>query len=320
MLFGNYDLEKIVRQDHPLRRVAELIKFNHLATRFCKKLKPLGRRGYGLDVGIKCLFLKCNYDLSDRELEERLKDDNGFRLFCGFGLEDKTPDHTYFGRIVELLGPDDIGKIARLIVKESKDKGIVRNMFTFIDATAVKAKEATWAERDKALAAGEKTLNNANVSEYCADKDARWGNKGKKKFWFGFKDVVSSDMGSGLITDIARVPANMPDTEAFVKVCPENQMVITDKAGCVEPFQSALRERGCHSGAIMKNNMKGKNKEKDAWLTQVRSPFEGTFSKKDKRARYRGLVKGQAEAFLWMIVFNVKRLVRLESPPLFAGA
>jgi IS5 family transposase len=320
MLFYNYDLEKIVRQDHPLRKVAKEINFQHLASRFWKKLKPLGRRGYGLDVGIKCLFLKCSYDLSDRELEERLKDDTGFRLFCGFGLEDQTPDHTYFGRIMNLLGPEGVGKIARLIVEEAQDKGIVRCMFAFIDTTAVKTKETTWEERDKAKEEGVEKLNNTNIGDYSADKDARFGCKGKKKFWFGYKDAVSADMGSGLILNVARVPANMPDAEAFGKVCPENRMVITDKAGCVEPFPGVMKERGCHNGAIMKNNMIGKNKEKDAWLTSVRAPFEGLFSRKDKRARYRGLVKGQAEAFLWALVFNIKRLVRLEAPPLFAGA
>lgn len=320
MLFFNYDLEKIVRHDHPLRKVAAVVNFRHIANRFLKKLKVLGRRGYGLDVGIKCLFLQFYYDLSDREMADRLKDDNGFRWFCGFGLEDETPDHTYFGRIRTLLGAEVVGRIFRMIVDKAEEKVIVRKVFTFIDTTAVKAKEATWVERDKALAAGEEKLNNSNVGNYSADKDARFGSKRKNKFWFGYKDAVSADMGSGLITDVARVPANMPDAEAFAKVCPQNQMVITDKAGCVEPFQSVLKERDCHSGAIMKNNLKGKNKDKDAWLTKVRAPFEGIFSRKDKRARYRGTVKGQVEAFLQAIVFNVKRLVVLNAPPLFAGA
>ena len=70
----------------------------------------------------------------------------------------------------------------------------------------------------------------------------------------------------------------------------------------------------------MKNNMKGKNKDKDRWLTKVRAPFEGIFSKMEKRARYRGLAKVQMQAFLEGIVFNVKRLVVIGAPPLFTGA
>ena len=66
--------------------------------------------------------------------------------------------------------------------------------------------------------------------------------------------------------------------------------------------------------------MKGKNKDKDRWLTKVRAPFEGVFSKMDKRARYRGLAKVQMQAFMEAIVFNVKRLVQLNAPPLYIGA
>jgi len=40
-----------------------------------------------------------------------------------------------------------------------------------------------------------------------------------------------------------------------------------------------MREEKCHSGAVLKNNMKGKNKDKDRWLTSVRVPFEGVVSK-----------------------------------------
>jgi hypothetical protein len=119
MLFYNYDLEKILRANHPLRDAARVVDFRHLAVQFWKVLKTMGRRGYGLDIGIKCLFLQFWYDLSDRELEDRLRDDNGFRWFCGFGLEDVTPDHTYFTRIRTLLGAERIGEIFRMILERT---------------------------------------------------------------------------------------------------------------------------------------------------------------------------------------------------------
>ncbi|MDI6758227.1 MAG: hypothetical protein QMD94_00910 [Candidatus Omnitrophota bacterium] len=82
--------------------------------------------------------------------------------------------------------------------------------------------------------------------------------------------------------------------------------------------QETIITKGCHSGAILKNNMKGKNKNKDRWLTSIRSPFESVFSKWERRARYRGLLKVQLQIFLEAIVFNVKRLLVINSPPLFA--
>jgi IS5 family transposase len=320
MLFYNYDLNKIVRQDHPLRKVTQVVDFQKIAAGFSKLLKTLGRRGYGLDIGIKCLFLQFWYDLSDRELESRLRDDIGFRWFCGFGLEDETPDHTYFHRIRELLGAKRIGEIFRMIIEKAEEKKIVRKVFTFVGATAIKTKETTWAERDKALEDGAEKLNNENVGDYSADKDARFGCKGKDKFWYGYKAHASVDMGSGLIQSVAVTPANVPDQDGLKLICPDGGMVIGDKAYCLKPAQEALVTHGCHSGALLKNNMKNKNKDKDRWLTKLRSPFESIFSKWEHQARYRGIAKVQLQIFLEAIVFNVKRLIVINSPPLFAGA
>jgi len=249
-----------------------------------------------------------------------LKDDISFRLFCGFNIEEATPDHTYFGRVRKLLGAEKASKMFRMLVEKATEKEIMRNVFKFVDATAIKAKETTWEERDKAIKDGEEKLNNSNVENYSADKDARFGCKGKSKFWFGYKKHVSVDMGSGLIDKVAVTPANVPDQDGFALICPNEGMVFGDKAYCLSAAQTAMKARGCHSGAILKNNMKGKNKDKDRWLTSVRAPFEGIFSKDEIRTRYRGLVKMQMQAFMEAIAFNVKRLVVINAPPLFAGA
>lgn len=320
MLIYQYDLEKIVRQDHPLRKVNQVINFKHLANRFWKALKILGRRGYGLEIGIRSVFLQFYYDLSDRQMEERLKDDMAFRLFCGFNIEEATPDHSYFSRVRTLLGAEKASKMFRMLVEKATEKEIMRNVFKFVDATAIKAKETTWEQRDKAIKDGQEKLNNSNVGSYSADRDARFGCKGKSKFWYGYKKHVSVDMGSGLIEKVAVTPANVPDQDGFALICPNGGMVFGDKAYCLSAAQTEMKKRGCHSGAILKDNMKGKDKNKDRWLTGVRAPFEGVFSKDETRARYRGLVKMQMQAFMEAIAFNVKRLLVIKSPPLFAGA
>ena len=38
-------------------------------------------------------------DLSDRELERFLQENLAGKYFCGFSLEDDTPDHSYFGYV-----------------------------------------------------------------------------------------------------------------------------------------------------------------------------------------------------------------------------
>ncbi len=319
-MFMKYDLEKIVEQNHSLRRVASLVSFSSIAQGFKELLKEVGRKGYGVEVGIKALFLQFFYDLSDRQLEERLRHDMAFRWFCGFTIEEATPDHSYFSRMRTVLGTGRIAVIFKTINHRASTKGILRQVFSFVDSSAIKAKETTWKERDKAIEEGEKALSNKNVDKYSADKDARFGCKGKDKFWFGYKKHTSVDMGSGLIKDIAVTPANTTDQEGFKHVCPDGGMVFADKQYCCKKARNIMKANNCHSGAILKNNMLNKNYDKDRWLTKLRMPFEGVFSKK-RKIRYRGLAKVQLQVFLEASVFNVRRLLALNAPPLFtAGA
>ena len=122
-----------------------------------------------------------------------------------------------------------------------------------------------------------------------------------------------------MIESVVATPANISDQEAFRHVCPrDGEMVFADKAYCLAKAQNAMKKRGAHSAAILKQNMKAKNNDLDRWRSAMRSPHEGVFSKFEKRARYRGLAKIQMQVFL--DAWNVKRLVSINGPPLFHGA
>lgn len=317
-MFWNYDLNKIVKEGHPLRKVNEIVSFGVIAEGFGELFKEEGRKGFGVEIGIRSLFVQFYYDLSDRQMEERLRYDMGFRWFCAFKIDEETPDHSYFCRMRKVLGTERIARIFRQINEKAKNRGILRQVFSFVDSSAIKVKETTWEERDKAIKEGEEALNNKNVENYSADKDARFGCKGKDKFWFGYKKHANVDMGSGMIKDIAVTPANITDQEGLKHICPEEGMVVADKQYCCKKAQRIMKANKCHSAAILKNNMLGKNKDKDKWFTKLRAPFEGVFSRLKHRARYRGVTKVQLQVFLEAIVFNVKRLIVLDAPPLFA--
>lgn len=320
MTFFHYDLETIVEAEHPLRRISTLISFESLAYRFKELETTAGRSGYGLEVGLKCLFLQFYYDLSDREAEDRIRDSLAIRWFLGFKVGDKTPDHSFFGRVRETLGTKRVHQLLQVINRKAKEKGVMKSLFTFVDASAIRAKETTWKERDKAMAKGEEELNNDTIEKYSSDPDARFGCKGQDKFWYGYKRHASVEMGSGLIECVAVTPANVTDQDGLHYVCPKERIVFGDKAYCLKPARLTLKANGCASAAILKNNMRGKNKDLDRWRSRLRMPFENTFSKLSKKTRYRGLAKVQMQAVMEAIAFNVKRLLVIHSPPLFAGA
>ena len=323
MAFYDFDLTDQVAGKHELWEIEKAVGFSSLMYRFKDMETVVGRKGFGIEVGIKAIYLQFHYDLSDRELEKRLRFDLGFRWFCGFTAFGTTPDHSFFCRFRKLMGTKRIGSLFKAIVNRSKDEKIMRSTFRFADATAIITKQTTWEERDKALEVGEEALNNQNIKKYSADTEARFGCKGSSKFWFGYKGHVSVDMGSNMIERIAATPANISDQEGFARVCPKDgEMVFGDKAYCLSKAQSAMKQCGATSAAILKQNMKGKNKDLDRWRSGIRAPFEGVFAKFEKRARYRGLAKVQFQLFMDAIVWNAKRLIQisLNPPPIQAGA
>ena len=67
-------------------------------------------KGYGIYRIFLCLLLQFLEDLSDRELERFIAESNAARWFCQFGLVDKTPDHSVFGRVRGRIGTSKLSK------------------------------------------------------------------------------------------------------------------------------------------------------------------------------------------------------------------
>ena len=111
---------------------------------------------------------------------------------------------------------------------------------------------------------------------------------------------------------MAATPANIDDAKGLRHVCPDQGAVFADKGYCTAPAQKEIKRKGCHSAAIKKNNMMGKNRDKDRWITKMRAPYERVFSKRSKQARYRGQAKVQFQVACNAMCHNLKRLVALD--------
>ena len=311
-------LNQLVSQDHPYRRILNLIDLSRL----CEPIAGLdnagrGANGFGIVTLFQCLLLQFMEDLSDRELQRYLQENNAAKFFCGFGLTDTTPDYSLFTKVRHRIGTKRLSDLFATLRDQLQTKGWASEVFTFVDATHLISKAKLWQERDKAIAAGYEKLNNESLPKVAADKDARIGCKGKDKFWYGYKQHTSVDMQSGLIQRIAITAGNVSDASGLKYVCPRGGAVYADKGYCVGPAQREIARRGCHDGCIKRNNMKGKDRDKDRWISSVRGPFERVFSKRNPRVRYRGRVKNQFAAFMGAMCFNLKRLLVLEADPLW---
>lgn len=300
---------KLVNPDHPFRKLNQVINFPELTDPLRNLYSDLGKTGVDIAKGFKALLIQFWEDYSDRQMEKAVRENIAIRWFCGFALLEETPDHTYFCKLRKRLGTKNIADLFNGVNETLRGKGLFGDVFKFIDASSIITKTALWEERDKAIKEGEEKLNNANVKHYAADKDARWGAKSKTNFWFGYKRHHNIDMRHGLIDKLAVTPANVMDWEALPDICPKDAMVFTDKLYDCRKADSILKANHCHVGTIRKNNNKTKNKELDKWLSSVRMPYEGNFSKLRKRAKFRSLFKVTAQCFFEAICHNLKKAI-----------
>lgn len=311
-------LEKLVAKDHVFRKLNEVVNFAEIASPYYILYSGIGVQGIDILKGLKCLLVQFWEDYSDRQMERAVAENVAVKWFCGFELLEATPDHSYFGKLRKRLGVKNIADIFNKTNEILRSKGLFGDTFKFIDASAIVTKSALWEERDRAIKAGEEKLNNAVVSKYAADKDARWGAKSKHKIWFGYKRHCSVDMRFGLIDKLAVTPANVLDWQALGNICPDNQMVFMDKLYDVKKANLILIANGCAAGTIRKNNNKNKNRDLDRWRSKIRMPFEGIFSKMNHRARYRGRVKVLFQCFAEAITHNLKKAIKILPDPIGA--
>ena len=302
-------IEQLVPEKHTYRKLKKLLNFERIAKSVKIKSYDLGADGFGKSRLIMCLILQFMEDLSDREFERFIAENTAGKWFCGFVLLEKTPDFTTICKFRNSIGTKQMGNMFHEVKRQMQEKNCCSEVFTFVDSTALISKLNLWEERDKAITAGYERLNNEVLPEVSADTEAKIGAKSNKKFWYGFKKHVAVDMQSGMITRVAVTAANITDADGARHILPKSGAVTGDK-GYVGAIREMLR-RGLHPMVIKRNNMKDKHVDLDRWITKLRSPYEGTFSKQNKHVRYKGIVKNQGAEFMHAIAHNFRKLLVL---------
>src|SRR5512134_4114330 len=115
-----------------LERIDEMIDWAAL-------VKPVrsgawGRPSYPPLAMLKALFLQRWYALSDDGLEEALSDRLSFRRFCGFAVDDETPDGKTVCRFrLALVAADLPGRLFAELDRQLAAKGLLVKTGTLID-------------------------------------------------------------------------------------------------------------------------------------------------------------------------------------------
>ena len=104
-------LNQLVSENHRYRKFKAIWDFKEADRKLRLTVKDNPHEGYGITKLFRCLLLQFLEDLSDRELEIFLQENNAGKWFCGFGIREVTPDHTVFSRARQKIGTNLLSKL-----------------------------------------------------------------------------------------------------------------------------------------------------------------------------------------------------------------
>jgi IS5 family transposase len=294
-----------------LKALSEVIDWKPLEG-LARQVRPgsVGRKPYDALAMLKALYLASLYDLSDPALEEALIDRVSFRLFCGFSLQEETPDETTLCRFRNDCTAAGILIAAFEEVNRQLDaKDLIVRKGTLLDASIVAA-----ASRRPPLTAGSKPY-------LPREPGASFTRKGGKSH-FGYRLHVGVDAGSGLIRRLALTPAHVNESGVAERlICGDEQAVYADKGYENKERRAALKMRGIKD-RIMHRSHKNQialpcwQVRRNDLITPRRAPVGaifGTFKRMHGRARvrYRDFLHNVADFYRLATIYNLRRATNL---------
>ncbi len=306
--------EDLIPKDHLLRRIAGAVDFGFVRELVADCYCPgNGRPSWDPLVLFRVVFVQFLYDLSDRQVQEQVNLHLACKWFVGLQPEEAGPDHSTLCRFRARLGPQKFQAIFNQIVHQARAAGLVHDRLRILDATHLRAKV------DLFRLPPPPPGTPPSEAPGSPDPDARFGRKGPKKSFYGYKEHLATDADSQLITAAAVTPGNVPDSAVFEPlVDPWAREVTADKGYDTNANHQHLRRHGQRSSIVLKGNRTNRQVlgRADVDSQRERCGIERKFAEQKRRhglgqARYWGLARVTIQVLMTCIVVNCKRIVRL---------
>jgi transposase len=139
--FGSYLYDRIVPQDHLLRKINAVVDFSFIHDLVKDRYTPdFGRPAEDPEFMLRLCLLQYLYGDSDREVIANARVNLAYKCFLGLAVDEDVPDDTtisYFRAI--RLGEDKFKKVFANIVKQCIEQGLVTGKSQIIDSTHIEA-------------------------------------------------------------------------------------------------------------------------------------------------------------------------------------
>jgi transposase len=145
------NLDKRVRADHPLRRVAAEINFTFIRAEVAASYGQNGQVSIDPAILLKMMFLLFFDDVaSERELMKIIPERLDYLWFLGYGLDDEIPDHSVLSKARARWGKEAFEKFFVRTITQCVQAGLVDGHKLHVDSSLIDAS----ASRDSVLRSG----------------------------------------------------------------------------------------------------------------------------------------------------------------------
>lgn len=217
-------LDKRVRRDHRLRKVAEVIDFSFVRDEVAQFYGVNGNVSVDPVVLMKMLLLLFLDDIaSERELMTIIPERLDYLWFLGYGLDDEIPDHSVLSKARARWGREVFEKLFVRTVMQCVEAGLVDGAKIHMDASLVKAD----ASKDSVLKGGPELI--AALKEVYATQEQKLEEQELHPY-----EVVNNRMVSTTDSDAAVVRQGGMSAGLFYK----NHRVVDDAHGVITAVET----------------------------------------------------------------------------------
>jgi IS5 family transposase len=304
-------------QETVLDRIAGVVNWPPIKALLGARGNPgAGNLSYPADVLLRCLLLGTWHGLSDPALEAQIRDRLSFRRFAGFSLSDQTPDHATLWRFREELSKEGlIERVFDEINRQLEQQGLIIKRGTLVDASLVAA---------RARPPRKPKHDAAEPPRPSADRDARWGRKGKTSV-FGYKMHIGVDQDHTLIRRMVLTDASVTDTEpADLLICGDEKAAYGDQAYYTHARHARLSAAGVKDRLMRRPNkhhpeLPKRQKQRNRLIARVRAGVERPFAVFKERYGLRRMrcfdaAANRVQMFLAGCAYNLRRATSVLAP------
>lgn len=293
-------------------RLDALLREHRIDTRvekLCRRYYrgPFGRPSLAPSVYVRMLLIGYFEGLtSERAIAWRVADSLSLRTFLGYGLTERTPDHSTLSRTRRLYWVSTHRAIFRWILKILAQDGLLTGQTLAVDATTLEANAALRSivrrdtgqcyddyVRDLARHAGVETPTREQLARFDRkrkkkgsnqewvnrhDPDARITKMKDGRTHLAHKAEHAVDLASGAIVAVTVQGADAGDTQTLGETVSAAQRDV--KAVCGTKVQEIVADKGYHSGAGLE-----RLQQEDKLRTYIAEPDRGRRQWRDKEGQ-----------------------------------